>query len=154
MQKLVDALLGQRKQKAYQIGSSKVVMQTLTAGEQTDVSRIIGGRNLDFASQAEVAKVPILARSIVSINDVAIDAQPEVREKLRNDPTLISTQAVEMILNDMDWSMVEYLFGSCYSDLVQERAKELDALKNSSRVQSAESSGKSAPSSAQPQAVS
>jgi len=151
MQKLVEALLGQRKDKTYQIGSSKVVLQTLTAGEQIEISRIIGSRNLDFASQAEVAKVPILARALVSINDVPIEAQPEVREKMRQDPTLSSVQVVEQVLSEFDWSTIEYIFNYCYSDLVQERAKELDALKNSSRDQSAESSGKSAPSSAQPQ---
>jgi hypothetical protein len=151
MQKLVDALLGQRKQKEYQIGSSKVVLQTLTAGEQTDVSRIIGSRNLDFASQAEVAKIPVLARSLVSINGVVIDAQPEVREKLRGDPMLTSAQAIEQVLSDFDWGIIDHLFSNCYSDLVQDRAKELETLKNSSRDRLAESSGKSAPSSEQPQ---
>ena len=151
MQKLVDALLGQRKEKTYQIGSSKVVLQTLTAGEQVEISRIVGSRNLDFASQAEVAKVPILARSLIAINDIAIEAQPEVREKMRQDPTMSSAQVVEQVLSEFDWSTIDYIFNYCYSDLVQERAKELDALKNSSRDQSAESSGKSAPSSAQPQ---
>lgn len=151
MQKLVDALLGQRKEKTYQIGGNKVVLQTLTASEQTEISRIVGSRNLDFASQAEVAKVPILARSLVAINEVPIEAQPEVREKMRNDPTLSSVQVVEEVLGGFDWGTVEYLFNTCYADLVQERAKELDALKNSSRDQLAESSGKSAPSLAQPQ---
>ena len=150
MQKLVDALLGQRKQKTYQVGSSRIVLQTLTAGEQTDVSRIIGGRNFDFASQAEIAKIPVLARSLVLINDVGIDAQPEVREKLRGDPMLSPVQAIEQVLSEFDWGIIDHLFSNCYSDLVQDRAKELDALKNSSRDQSAELSGKSAPSSAQP----
>lgn len=151
MQKLVDALLGQRKEKTYQIGSSKVILQTLTAGEQVEISRIIGSRNLDFVSQAEVAKMPILARSLVSINDVAIEAQPEVRDKMRQNPTLTPAQVVEQVLSEFDWSTIDYIFNYCYSDLVQERMKEMDSLKNSSRDQSAESSGKSAPSSVQPQ---
>jgi predicted Zn-dependent protease len=149
MQKLIDALLGQRKLKEYQVGEAKVMMQTLTAGEQAEISRVTGNRGLDYMSQIETSKIPILARSMVSINNVPIDGQPEVREKLRNDPSMAVAQAVEQVLSDMDWSMVEYIFTYCYSDLVQERGKELDSLKNSSRGQSADSSGKSAQNSAQ-----
>lgn len=146
MQKLIDALLGQRKTKPYQIGDSTVVLQTLTAGEQAEVAKTISG--YDFAAQSEAAKVPVLARSIVSINKSPLESHPEVREKLRADPTLPMSQAIEQALLGLDWGVVNYLFSECYSDLVTERAKELESLKNSSRVQQAESSGKSAPSSA------
>ena len=146
MQKLIDALLGQRKTKAYQIGDSTVMLQTLTAGEQAEIARSISG--YDLAAQSEAAKVPILARSIVSVNKSPLESHPEVREMLRADPTMQTVRAVEKTIYDLDWGLVDYLFNNCYSDLVTERMKELDSLKNSSRVQQAESFGKSAPSSA------
>jgi len=148
MKKLVEVLLGHRRTRNFQLGENKVVLQTITSREQSEISRAVSG--LDLIAQIENLKVPLLARSLVSINDTQIENFPEVREQLRkfsgngaegNQNVVV---AIEQSLYEMEKDSINLLY-SCYLDLEKERVDERDKLKNSLRAQSAESSGKSAP---------
>jgi hypothetical protein len=142
MKKLAEVLLGGRKTKEFKVGESVVLLQSLTAQDQSEINSEASG--LNALTYLESSKVPTLARSLVEIDKVPIEAFPEVREYLRKDTELKTVQAVEKSLYDMDKENVNLLF-SLYLDLETERQAEREKLKNSSRVQSAESSGKSAP---------
>jgi len=144
MKSLAEVLLGQRRNKTVSVGEHKIMYQTLTAGEQAEINRMASG--LDPYAHIEASKVPTLARSIVSIDGVPLDGLKEVRELLRREPDVQTVVAIERCLYDLDKESIN-LYYSFYLELERERAEEREKLKNASRVQSEESSGKSLPSS-------
>jgi hypothetical protein len=137
MRRLLQVLSGERKQKTFELGDNKIVLQTLTGEEKAEIARMISG--LDFLAQIENQKIPIVARSLVSINNIPIDNYDEVIQTMRRyeDEKVSILRCIEITLGKMDGEAINLLY-SYYEELEQERVKERELLKNSSRVQKQE----------------
>lgn len=155
MRKLLQVLSGERLTKTFHLGDNEIVLQTLTASEKSELARLVSG--LDFLAQLENQKVPTIARSLVSINKIPIDNYDEVIQNIRKyeDDNVSILKCIELTLGSMDSEAVNLLY-NYYLELEQEKAKEREALKNSSRALTAmqenpDQSGKSVDTSKEPQ---
>lgn len=133
---LVKVLSGEPDQKTFQFGDKKIVFRTLKQSEMNDVMLRLPRTDL---SMIELEKVPVLARSIVSIDGVDIKAFDAVRDALKKNDRADIYIAIEEILGQMDTNIINILYG-IYSDFRDESYKKREELKNASRVQSAEQS--------------
>ncbi len=140
---LIKALLGEPEKKEFDFGGKKVVFRTLTQKEMDEVMKDIPRTDL---AMFELEKVPILARSLVSVNGVSISAFSEVQDAINENEKVNVTAVIEKILSKMDTSTVNALY-SLYGELLQEVTTKKNQLKNASRVQSEGPSIESAKSS-------
>jgi len=122
---LVDALLGSPEQKEFKFGNGKVILKTLTQDELNEVMEKLPRMDLSII---ELQKVPILARSIVSINGIDIHAFQEVQDAIKKDEKVRISNVIEEVLGKMDTTLINLLYGY-YSELNEYVTKKREELK-------------------------
>ena len=137
---LIKALLGEPEEKEFTFGKKKLVLRTL---KQSEMNEVMSGLTRADFTMLELEKVPLLARSLVSIDGVKVAAFTEIQDAFKKDEKVDVTYAVEKVLEKMDTATINILY-SMYNELVQEASKKKDLLKNASRVQSGGPSTESA----------
>ena len=137
MKRLIDVLKGQRYEKDFDVYGANIKLQSLWKNEETLIYARFQG--YDFLSQMELAKVPILAKAVVSIENVAISAYPEIRDIMQKDKGKDISAAMEEFLGNLDAGVVDYLY-KLYMQLKDEREKERLSNSNFSQEQKVEPS--------------
>lgn len=132
---LLEILGGDRKRKEFMFGGKKIVLQTLTQEEQTEIF----AQTANFTNTLHMVtaqRVPILARSIVSVENVPIEQSSEIQCKIKEEQKNKNSEFVdvinikEAILNKISTTVIEFLFTK-YLQLKEEHTKEIeDKLKN------------------------
>ena len=122
---LIDVLLGKPEQREYVFGKEKIVFKTLTQNEVNEVMEKLPRMDLSIV---ELQKIPLLARSIVSINGVDIHAFQEVQDAIKKDDKVKVVNVIEEILGKMDTTVINLLY-SYYSELNETVSKERELLK-------------------------
>lgn len=124
--KLFDAIVGDANRKDFKIGNAVFVLKTLTQRELNEVMLRVTRADI---TMLELQKIPILARSIISINGVPIEATDEVRQELDKNPGIDPKIAIENVLGNLDSTMLSILYGK-YEDLRDETYQKRLELKN------------------------
>ena len=153
MARLVDLLCGYRYEEEFSVGDHKIKMQTLWKEEEIDV--IKSAQGLDMYGAIEAMKVPTLARSIMSIDNVPFSAYQEVMDELKKQKSsgivIVDTVvACEKVLSEMDGGLVDILY-SFYLKLKNRRDEERAKLANFTQPQKPGESSSSAASSSSDQ---
>ncbi len=131
MEKLASKLFGERLNETFDFGERKVVLQTLTKNEQVEIlKRFTSG--VDYLTQSEAIKVPILAKSIVEIDGTPWDMFDEIRPRLQKDKNAKVEELVEEELGKLPVGVIEVLYGF-YLQLMEKDRIRTDELKNSSK---------------------
>lgn len=131
METALNKLFGGRATSTYELGGRSIVLQTLTKAEQVDVLRR-ETTGLDYMTQAEAVKVPILARSIISIDNTPWEVFADIREELQKDKSIQLVDIVEKKLGELSPGVIEVLYGF-YQELIEKDRIRTDELKNSSK---------------------
>ena len=121
---LMEALFGEPVKKDFKLGKKVVVLKTLTQSEMNDVMAKLPRMDLSII---ELQKVPILARALVSVDNVAIEAVAEVQDAVKKKIAVVD--AVESVLGSMDTSIINLLYGF-YATLIEEVTKQREELKS------------------------
>lgn len=138
--KLISALLGETVSKEFPFGKHKVVLRTLEQDEIDEVMLKVA--RMDF-SMIELQKIPVLARSLVSIDGASVATFQEVRDAIKKNPKTDIVVIIEGVLGKFDQGVINILY-NLYLELLDIVDKERQELKNFSRVQSADPSTESA----------
>ena len=127
---ILSKLFGEKFKKEFEIGGNKVVFQTLSKKEQLQASSVNAGG--DMLYQFDAIKVPILARSIVSINGLGWENCEEVKkivaDKKENKLDINLISIIEQVLGDMDGEIINAFYNH-YLEIVDEHKKEVEKLK-------------------------
>lgn len=121
---LMEALFGEPVKKEFKLGNKPLVLKTLTQAEMNDVMARLPRMDLSII---ELQKVPILARALVSVDNVAIEAVAEVQEAVQKKIPVID--AIEVVLGKMDTSIINLLYGF-YAVLLEDVKKQREDLKS------------------------
>lgn len=122
----VDALMGKPVEKEFLFGGKKIVLKTLSQEEMNEVTSNVARMDFSFV---ELRKIPVLARSLVSIDGISVLAFAEVRDALAKDKTCNTTKVIEDLLVKMDTTLVHILY-NFYTELEDAVIKEKEQLKN------------------------
>lgn len=141
MKRLMDVLKGQRYEKEFDVYGIKIKIQSLWKSEEIQILTRFQG--YDFLTQIELSKVPTLAKAIVSIDNIAVAAYPEIQSILAKNKTNDLVVALEDFLGSLDAGVIDHLY-RCYSELKNDREKERLSNVNFSQEQKEEPSTSSA----------
>ena len=141
MESLIKTLRGETTQKEFSLGANlKVKLRTLTQEEMDNV--VARTQAQSIVTQGELMKKPVLGYSLMSINNVPMEAFPEVKEAIKKDREKPTNYIVEEVLGKLDAQMCQELY-ELYLELADEVRKERENLKKSSASQQAEPVGSS-----------
>lgn len=124
---LIDALAGKSTQKEFKFGEQKVILRTLTQGEMNSVMQRIP--RSDLMPMIELIKVPELARALVSINGVNVEAFDDFINETKKTPNKDKYLIIEEMLEKMDTFVISALY-NVYSSFKEEISKQKEELKN------------------------
>lgn len=132
---LLKTLSGQRESKEFEFGKKKIVLQTLTQEEQTEIF----AKTANFTNMLHMAtaqKVLALARSLVSIDNIPIENFDEAQEKIKEEQKNNNNKVVDIIsikesvLSKLSTTVIDVLY-SKFIALKEEHTKKIeDILKN------------------------
>ena len=124
---LMDALLGKTIEKEFNLGGKSLILRTLTQTEMNEVMAKLPRMDL---SMLEFQKIPILSRSIVSIDKIDKAAFSDIQDAITDKVNKVSViEAMENMLGKMDTTIINLLY-SFYSLLVEEANKQRESLKS------------------------
>jgi hypothetical protein len=123
---LIEALLGTPQEKEFKYGQMKFTLKTLSQNEINEIMERLPRMDLSIV---ELQKVPILARSLVNINDIDIRAFQEIRDAIKENEKVDVVSVIEKILGKMDTTLINILYGY-YTSLNEEISKKREELKN------------------------
>ena len=125
---LIDALAGKSAQKEFKFGDqTTVVLRTLTQGEMNSVMQRIP--RSDLMPMIELIKVPELARALVSINNINLEAFDDFNDEKKKSPNKDKYLIIEEMLEKMDTFVISSLY-NVYSSFKEEISKQKEELKN------------------------
>jgi hypothetical protein len=123
---LVKVLSGEPDQKEFKFGDKKIVFRTLRQSEMNEVMLKMPRTDLTLI---ELEKIPILARTLVSIDGVDLKAFDEVREAIKKDDKIDVYNVVEDLLSKIDTNVINILY-NIYTEFREESLKKRELLKN------------------------
>jgi len=147
---LSEALFGLPYEKQFARGKTIIQMKTLSTQDRVEVLRKVQG--LDLYAQTEAMKIPVLARSIMSINGQLLENWNEVRDIKKQFPDMDIVIAKEQALEKMDDGGINIVYQD-YLELVDEATKEREKLSKKASVPSKpdQSTNSAEPSEERPQ---
>lgn len=122
---LIDALMGKNFEKEFDLGTSKVVLRTLTQNEMNEVMMSVPRTDI---TMIEFEKIPTLAYSLVSINGIKIEAYPEIQEEIKKDSKVNVRGIIAAMLGKLDTAVINVLW-AYYRQVEEESKKNIEQLK-------------------------
>lgn len=143
VESLVKSLLGERKIKKFLIAEGReVVLHSLIGSEISECDREVytATPGAGFAIETNAYRVPVLSRSLLSVNGVALQNFPEVQSLMKSNEKLSPQQAIATVLAGLDSETLNVLY-SLYLDLEKENQEEKQKQRNFSSATKGGSSG-------------
>ena len=111
--------------KEFSLGEHKVVLRSLTSKELEDIEKSITYKLTNFSNSAiyQIKKIEILARSIVTIDGIAMRQFEEITSELAKAENPDLTAIIRKEIESWDSSATDVLYGF-YNVLMDEKSKE------------------------------
>lgn len=120
---------GKTLEEEFTVGKHKLKVRTLTGAEREEIidrTSIRSASNL--LDKIELARIPTLARSIVSINGVPWSSRDEIRKIMEEKPRYKLNDAIEEFLGKVPLEILN-LFYELYSRVTMKERQAIDELK-------------------------
>lgn len=111
--------------KEFSLGEHKIVLRSLTYKELEDIEKSITYKLTNFSNSAvyQIKKIEILARSIVTIDGIAMRQFEEITSELAKAENPDLTAIIRKEIESWDSSATDVLYGF-YNVLMDEKSKE------------------------------
>lgn len=144
---LFEKLCGKKTEDTFIYNGASIVFQALTQGDTDDILRSISGD--DYLAKQETAKIPTLARAIVSIDGKPLSAWGDILTRVKQRKEIFPSEnsdialqiCTEEFLRTLPASAVNTLY-KAYGDLVERDRQENEKLKKAWASTQPELSGK------------